>query len=80
MAEKFDVRNHVLVAKHEKLAAAEKKDVFSKYGITVEELPKILIADAAIAHLDTKVGDVIKITRPSLTAGVAVFYRGVVHE
>ena len=80
MADKFDVRNHVLVAKHEKLAAADKKELFSKYGITVEELPKILISDAAIAHLDCKVGDIVKITRPSITAGESVFYRGVVNE
>jgi DNA-directed RNA polymerase subunit H (RpoH/RPB5) len=46
----------------------------------MKELPKIFITDPAIGHLDAKEGDVIKIKRPSRTAGEALFFRGVIKE
>jgi DNA-directed RNA polymerase subunit H (RpoH/RPB5) len=38
------------------------------------------VSDAAIAKLEVKEGDVIKITRVSPTAGTTVFYRGVAND
>ena len=82
MAEKteIDVRKHTFVPEHTKLNQTEKKDVLEKYGISVKHLPKIQITDPAIAHLNAKQGDVIKIARRSKTAGESIFYRGVVNE
>jgi DNA-directed RNA polymerase subunit H len=76
----FDVKTHNLVPKHTKLSQKEKKDLFTKLNITLRELPKISKNDPAIQDLDVQIGDVIRITRPSATAGHAVFYRGVVSE
>ncbi len=80
MKGKIDITKHVLVPEHEKLNQKEKQDVLAEYNITVRELPKISKKDPAIAHLDLKMGDVIKITRKSATAGKAIFYRGVSDE
>lgn len=80
MTEEATITNHILVPKHEKLTAKEKEELLKKYGITQRELPKIHQTDTAIAHLDVEIGDVIKITRQSPTAGITFFYRGVSNE
>jgi DNA-directed RNA polymerase subunit H len=80
MTEDNTKANHILVPKHEKISDEEKKALFERYNISVRELPKIMINDAALAGMDVKVGDVIKITRKSSTAGFAVYYRGVTNE
>ncbi len=72
--------NHILVPKHEKISEKEKEALFERYKITVRELPKIMITDAALAELDVQLGDVIKITRGSPTSGIAIYYRGVSSE
>lgn len=71
---------HILVPKHEVLKEKEVKELLSKYGITKNELPKILKDDAALNDLNPtpKVGDVIKITRKSPTAGESLYYREVI--
>jgi len=71
------IESHSLVPKHEKLSEKEKEELFKKYNISIKELPRILKKDPAISKLDPKLGDVIKITRQSKTAGEAVFYRGI---
>lgn len=70
---------HVLIPKHEIISDKEKEKLFEKYNITIKELPVIKLTDPAIGDLDVKVGDVIKITRTSSTAGTTVFFRGVVN-
>lgn len=72
--------NHILVPVHEKISDEEKTALFEKFNITERELPRILQTDAALAGLDVKLGDVIKITRKSPTAGVSIYYRGVSNE
>jgi DNA-directed RNA polymerase subunit H len=72
--------NHFLVPKHEKLTKEEAEMVFSTFKMNFDQLPKILVTDAAIEFLSPKVGEVIKVTRKSATAGESVFYRGVVNE
>lgn len=76
---KFKIDKHVLIPKHSKVSEAEKKKVLEKYNISLSELPKIPKTDAAIASLDAKAGDVIKILRSSPTANESVFYRVVVN-
>ena len=75
---KFEVTKHVLVPKHTKLSEKERKEIFEKYAIDLENLPRIFKNDPAILHLDVKDGDVIKIIRKSPTAGETMFYRRVV--
>jgi len=76
-ARKQIVSKHILIPKHTKLGEKEKKDLLKKYNISLKELPKILKDDPAIASLNVKPGDVIKVIRKSPTAGEAIFYRGV---
>jgi DNA-directed RNA polymerase subunit H len=71
---------HVFVPKHIKISEEEKKGVLQQYGITIHDLPQISIKDPAIAHLEAAVGDMIKITRDSNTAGTSIFYRSVSNE
>jgi len=69
---------HILVPKHEVLGEEEVKEVLKKYGITKNELPKILKSDSALNDLNVNVSDVIKITRKSHTVGVSLYYREVI--
>ena len=77
-SEMLDVSNHILVPKHDKCSETEKKALLKKYNITIADLPKISINDAAIVDLDMNPGDVVKITRESATAGETIFYRVVI--
>ena len=76
----FDVTKHVLVPKHEKCTKKEQKEVLERYKAEPSDFPRILITDPAIQHLNPEEGDLIKITRNSLTAGTAIFYRVVVAD
>ncbi len=76
MAEK---KQHILVPAHKKLSEKEKEELLKKYNITLKDLPKILAKDPALAELDVKEGDVVKILRKSRTAGESSYYRGVVN-
>ena len=79
MKKKYDINKHELVPEHTKLNDKEKQGLLDKYHISLKELPKISKKDPAIAHLNPKEGEVIKITRESKTAGEAIFYRGVIN-
>jgi len=72
--------NHYLVPKHEVMSEEEVKDLLEKLNITKEQLPKILESDPMVKLIGAKVGDVIKITRKSHTAGETIYYRLVVRE
>jgi len=77
-SKKAEAVEHILIPKHTKLSDKEKESLFKKYNLAGRELPMIFENDAAIARLDAKPGDVIKIERNSPTAGTAFFYRMVV--
>ncbi len=73
------IEQHELVPKHEKLTDTEKEKLFSEINTRFKDLPKIYRDDPAIAdNAEIKTGDVIKITRKSVTAKETMFYRGVV--
>lgn len=80
MSDKKEKIEHEFVPEHTKLSEKEAKALMATYSITLRELPKIIISDPAIAHLDIKEGDIIKIKRASRTAGETVFYRGVMKD
>jgi DNA-directed RNA polymerase subunit H len=77
-SEKLEIKNHILVPKHEKCSETEKKSVLQKYGAEIKDFPKININDAALYNIEVKPGDLVKITRDSPTAGKAIFYRVVI--
>ncbi len=70
-----DVR-HVLVPKHEVISKEEVNKLLKELKIEdINLLPKIEQNDAALSSLNVKKGDVIKITRKSVTAGTSIYYR-----
>jgi DNA-directed RNA polymerase subunit H len=75
----LDVTHYSLVPKHTKISDAEKEKVLSEFHISTKEMPKILKDDPALAKLNVKEGDVIKIERESKTAGVSYYYRVVIN-
>jgi len=76
----FDIHAHSLVPKHEVLSEEQIVAFFEKYDLQPTNLPTIYIQDAALKGLGAKIGDIIKITRNSLTAGESIFYRRVAYE
>jgi len=77
MKEDFDISKHILVPKHVKLSKKETEALLEHYKITLSELPRMSATDPGLAKLEVEIGDVIKIIRPSPTAGEPVFYRRV---
>lgn len=69
---------NLLVPKHEVLSAEEAEHILKIYNVIRDEMPKIKIHDPGIKGLNAKVGDIIKITRKSQTAGEAIYYRVVI--
>ncbi len=80
MVKKTEKIEHFLIPEHKKLSDKEKKELLERFNIGTKDLPKILLSDPAIQHLDVKERDVIKISRKSPTAGSTVFYRGVIND
>lgn len=84
--DRFNVLNHVNVPLHELLTEAETKALLKQYGATKEQLPKIRANDPVIQVLAKKeardarelAGSVVRITRRSPTAGMAIAYRVIV--
>jgi len=69
--------SHFLVPKHEVLAKSRHEELLSSLGVDENRLPKIKITDPQVKLLDTKVGDIIKITRKDPTRE-NIYYRLVV--
>jgi len=69
---------HSYIPKHEIVSADELEKLISEQNINPEKLPLIYIADPGIAHLEVKVGDVIKITRKNRIIGDVIYYRKVI--
>jgi DNA-directed RNA polymerase subunit H len=74
----FNPLQHIMVPKHEILNEDEIKELLSGYIIEKEQLPKIRVSDPAAVAAKSKIGDVIRITRESKTAGKTFFYRMVI--
>ena len=71
---------HTLVPQHKILSEEETKELFKKYDITTDQLPKILDTDPVAAFIGAKPGQIIKIIRKSHTAKEALAYRLVVES
>ena len=78
MKKKFKADKHSLIPNHTKLSEKQKEKLLEDYKISLKELPRMLKSDPALQALNVKPGEVIRITRSSLTAGEAIFYRVVV--
>ena len=78
MLEPNVILNHSLVPKHEILSKTATEKLLKELKLSKDKLPKINSTDPAVEALGAKHGDVLKVTRESLTAGEAVIYRLVV--
>lgn len=74
---KIDILEHKLVPKHEIMTESEIDDELSDCDFNIENLPKIKPGDPVVKQINAKVGDILRITRVSETAGNFVTYRKV---
>ncbi|XXG88676.1 hypothetical protein AAC387_Pa12g0863 [Persea americana] len=65
----INVSKHVNVPKHVLLSSDEKSKLLERYKVKETQLPKILVSDVQARYLGACPGQVIRIIRPSPTAG-----------
>jgi DNA-directed RNA polymerase I, II, and III subunit RPABC1 len=73
----IDVDKVVFIPKHELLSEDEKKELLSK--IPERNLAYIMSTDRMAREYNASVGDIFRITRPSVVSGKNIFYRRVIN-
>ena len=66
------------IPRHEVLNDEERIDFIKSYQITRDKLPKLYIYDPISRYYNMKIGDIVRIYRPSPISGIAIYYRVVV--
>jgi DNA-directed RNA polymerase subunit H len=74
----IDIFQSNLVPKHEIISGEEKAELLKMLNVSAKQLPRIKEDDPVVKLLNGKRGDVMKITRKSLSAGEYLYYRLVI--
>ena len=76
----MDILEHEFVPKHEILSEIEVEKLLNQLKVPATALPGILKSDPVTRVIGAELGDVIKITRKSATAGETIIYRLVIKD
>ena len=71
----FNVTKHSMVPKHEIIDKQTKLQLCTEHKVSEKQFPRILKTDPVARYLGLKPGQLVKITRPSETAGTFCSYR-----
>lgn len=76
----FNLIDSIYVPKHEILSSEQAEIMLAEYGLQKKDMPRIFVSDPVARYYHAKLGQIMKIIRPSEVSGVSNYYRIVVRD